>query len=272
MKNIDRDFLDKELSRRGQVNLDDLNLDKLEIDGLDLDNIDFDNMDFDEMMEIGGMIEQALDTEEFREIEDLIEMPSKETFQEWIELGEQKYRKRVRRKRILSACAAVLIICIGAVAAINCFKPPTVEAGLEDRMMIESVHMESIEVYKTWSDLPQEIQDQFIEVKDLPDGYVVEAIILRDGECIKQIDYDATNGNQTIRIRQTNYVDGMQPSNIVDEKNVEMYIGNAKVYFETYKEEMNTHSYKYVVGNLVIDIIVPASIEEYIIQDIINNF
>lgn len=269
MKNIDRDFLDKELSRRGQVNLDDLNLEKLEIDGLDLDNIDFDNMDFDEMMEIGGMIEKALDTEEFREIEDLIEMPSKETFQEWIELGEQKYRKRVRRKRILSACAAVLIICIGAVAAINCFKPPTVEAELEDRMIIESVDMETTDTYTCWSDLPQEIQDQFIEVKDLPDGYSVEEIVVMERLNSTKLKIKVKDSNSNFIIRQCLYANEGLNNYSVSDSNTKDSIEGVDVFIEK-RDDLGVNTYKYISGNVMVDIVLPIEIGEIEINNIIR--
>ena len=41
--------------------------------------------------------------------EDLIEMPSRETFNEWIRLGEERARKRKRRKIIIAVIVAVVI-------------------------------------------------------------------------------------------------------------------------------------------------------------------
>ena len=60
--------------------------------------------------EIGKAIEEALELEDFDELEDLIEMPSPETFAKWVDMGQEKYEKRVRRKRLLTACAAVLVL------------------------------------------------------------------------------------------------------------------------------------------------------------------
>lgn len=42
--------------------------------------------------------------------EDLIEMPSRETFNEWIRLGEERARKRKRRKIIIATVIALAVI------------------------------------------------------------------------------------------------------------------------------------------------------------------
>ena len=42
--------------------------------------------------------------------EDLIEMPSRETFDEWIRLGEERARKRKRRKIIITTVIALAVI------------------------------------------------------------------------------------------------------------------------------------------------------------------
>ena len=86
---------------------------------LKLDKYGIEDIDEFEIDEIGKKIEESLDLEEFEAMEDKIEMPSPETFAKWVELGEDKYRKRLRRKRILGVCATFLIICVGALVAIN---------------------------------------------------------------------------------------------------------------------------------------------------------
>lgn len=60
--------------------------------------------------EIEKLIEEVLalddDSEELRDIE----MPSRETFDEWIRLGEAKYRKRQRIKWAIIGTAVALAI------------------------------------------------------------------------------------------------------------------------------------------------------------------
>lgn len=238
---------------------------------LKLDKYGIEDIDEFEMDEIGKKIEESLDLEEFEAMEDQIEMPSPETFAKWVELGEDKYRKRLRRKRILGICATLLIVCIGAVVAINCIKPPVVDAGLEGGIDIESTDMETTNTYSSWSDLPQEIQDQFIEVKDLPDGYEVEQIEVVVINGLTKLKLELTSLNNNLTIRECSFDESLISTTLVPTENIYKTIGGVDVYIEEAKET-NKKTYKYAVGDIVIDIITqPNMNEEDLVEIIINT-
>lgn len=220
--------------------------------------------------EVGKKIEEALELGDFDVIEDLIEVPPMETFMKWAEQGEEKRKKRVRRRTILASCAAVLIFVISAIVAIQCINPPEVEAGPEGRIGIDITDMESITTYETWSDLPEDVKEQFIEVKNLPDGYVIEKIEVGTYDYAAKINVIIRDNDKEIEIRQLLRADGGLPTSIVDRNNESVIIGGLEVYIEK-KEQVKTTTYKYSIANIVIDVIVPSGINEDIIESIIKT-
>lgn len=60
--------------------------------------------------ELDKLIEEVLALDDDAEELEDIEMPSEETWKEWIRLGEERYRKRRRRKMIIATAVAVAII------------------------------------------------------------------------------------------------------------------------------------------------------------------
>ena len=238
---------------------------------LKLDKYGIEDIDEFEIDEIGKKIEESLDLEEFEAMEDKIEMPSPETFAKWVELGEDKYRKRLRRKRILGICATLLIVCIGAVVAINCIKPPVVDAGLEGGIQIDD-SMERTTTYNKWSDLPADIQDTFIEIKDLPEGYEIEKIEVRSGKFASQIDYEIINGTSLIEIRQRSFEEGTLTSNNITDDNIETLILGNNLYVERHTDSIEKSTYKFVVNNIFVEIVAPNTITENNIAELVEPF
>lgn len=226
------------------------------------------NRDYRE--EIGKKLEEALELGDFSELEDLIEMPSPETFAKWTELGVEKHNKRVRRKRTLAACAIFVVVCVSALIAIKCIAPPEVEAGPDDRLGIDITDMESTTTYDSWNDLPSDIKDQFIEIKDLPDGYEVEKVVVGEGEFGGTIEYYLANRNNIIVIRQYNNEKGSLPTMVVTDENECLIIGSIEVYREE-RIDVKTITYKYVKGTILVDIIVPNNIKQNVVELLIKN-
>ena len=158
--------------------------------------------DRDYRSEVGKKIEEALAMGDFDLVEDLIEVPPMETFMQWAEKGEEKRKKRICRKRILVSCLAIVVVSASVLIGLKCFALPEVTADPEDDVTIDMSDMESIETYSSWSALPDEIKDQFIEVKDLPDGYVVEKIEVGESEFARKLTFYVSDNKAILEIRQ----------------------------------------------------------------------
>ncbi|MBR5128648.1 MAG: hypothetical protein IKU67_01230, partial [Firmicutes bacterium] len=58
---------------------------------------------------IGEKLEAALREGDFEDLEDLIEMPSRETFDKWVEEADERRQLKFKRKKALSWCAVLLV-------------------------------------------------------------------------------------------------------------------------------------------------------------------
>lgn len=225
------------------------------------------NRDYRE--EIGKKLEEALELGDFSELEDLIEMPSPETFAKWTELGVEKHNKRVRRKRTLAACAIFVVVCVSALIAIKCIAPPEVEAGPDDRLGIDITDMESTTTYDSWNDLPSDIKDQFIEIKDLPDGYEVEKIEVKEGINAIKLNIFLKNPKREVYIRQSFVLNGGMPKLEVTNNNEKIALLDKDVYIEE-RKDINASTYKYIIDNIAIDIIFYGDVELTHVEKIMN--
>lgn len=214
------------------------------------------NRDYRE--EIGKKLEEALELGDFSEFEDLIEMPSPETFAKWTELGVEKHNKRVRRKRTLAACAIFIVVCVSALIAIKCIAPPEVEAGPDDKIGIDN-SMDRTITYESWSDLPNDIQEQFMEVKNLPDGYVVEDIVLKDGSNAIKLEISLNFDENIVIIRQAKQKNGGLPTVLVTNENKKLNLNGIELYLES-KPSVGTTTYKYISDDILIDLIAPSNL------------
>ena len=224
--------------------------------------------DRDYRSEVGKKIEEALANGDFDLIEDLIEVPPMETFMQWAEKGEEKRKKRVCRKRLLVSCLAIVVVSASVLIGLKCFALPEVTADPEDDVTIEMNDMESIETYSSWDELPDEIKDQFVEVKDLPDGYVVESVRLSVGKYAKKLEFFLNK--EGVEIRQSIKGDGSLPNTIITSKNESLNIEDIIVYAEK-KETVKTVTYKYIVDNVIIDIVAPIDMEVEKVKSIIKT-
>ena len=223
--------------------------------------------DRDYRSEVGKKIEEALANGDFDLIEDLIEVPPMETFMQWAEKGEEKRKKRVCRKKILVSCVAVCVIALSAMVAVQCFNPPEVEADPDSGVDIELNDMESVVIYDSWENLPVEIKEKFIEVKNLPEEYKVKQLQVSEGETATKIKYIINN---EISIRQYINIDGSLPITIITENNGTFVVGETTVYVER-KENVRTTTYKCIIGNVMVDIVVPIDMEIEEVTDIIKT-
>lgn len=218
--------------------------------------------------EIGKAIEEALELEDFDELEDLIEMPSPETFAKWVDMGQEKYEKRVRRKRLLTACAAVLVICLGAAVAVHYVNPPVTEAGPENNIEITEELDREI-VYDTWEALPEDTKKSFIEIKNLPKDYKIEKIEVVGGSFGGKLNVYLRYMGEELCVRQSLGNEEQLPSSLVAGENTNKVLCGYDVYVEELKN-METLTYKFLYEEIIIDIRVPNGTEERIIEEIIK--
>ena len=226
--------------------------------------------DRDYRSEVGKKIEEALEMGDFDLVEDLIEVPPMETFMQWAEKGEEKRKKRICRKRILVSCIAVVVVSASVLIGLKCFALPEVTADPDSGIDIELNDMESVTTYKSWDALPDEIKEQFIEVKNLPEGYEVEGIDIGEVECVDKIKFHIANNKVKISIRQTRNIDGSLPTSTVPKENKNIIIEGIEVFVEE-NSELKIKTYKFINGNVMIDIVVPIELNEEDVKHIINT-
>ena len=200
--------------------------------------------------------------------EEIIERPSPETFAKWREMGEARYEKRKRRNKTIISCTMFLLVCVGSLIAVKFINPPVVEAGLEGKLQIDDSMERTVE-YASWADLPDELKDTFIEVKDLPGGLEVEWIEASEMKRAVKIAMYLHNEEADFVIRQYANSEGNLPSNMVVEGNEEEQIQGVNVYIEK-NPDYETITYKYLSRNIIIDVVAPHDISLEIIEDIIK--
>ena len=226
--------------------------------------------DRDYRSEVGKKIEEALAMGDFDLVEDLIEVPPMETFMQWAEKGEEKRKKRVCRKRILVSCLAIVVVSASVLIGLKCFALPEVTADPEDDVTIDMSDMESIETYSSWDALPDEIKEQFIEVKDLPEGYVVEKVEVVECNLATKVILIANYKGDKIEIRQNMNKEGSLFTNAVPEENASITVEGTNIHVET-DTQLKINTYKFVCGKAMVDVVVPIAFAKGEVENVIRT-
>jgi len=212
---------------------------------------------------IGKKLAQALTEDDFADLEDLIEMPSRETFDKWVEEVDQRVEKKLRRRKMLSMCA-IFVIVVALVAfgiAIKGFAVPEVEADPDDKRSIDS-SMETTATYTAWDELPEDIKEQFVEFTAFPEGYAVEKVVVEEEVVLTKVEVIATKGESSLAVRQTIYRDGSLDSNLVTVGNEVDQWFDMDVYIESHTDRIQMTTYNFVTNNVLIDITINNDVEE----------
>ena len=221
---------------------------------------------------IGKKLAQALTEDDFADLEDLIEMPSRETFDKWVEEVDQRVEKKLRRRKMLSMCA-IFVIVVALVAfgiAIKGFAVPEVEADPDDKRSIDN-SMETTATYTAWDELPDDIKEEFIEFTAFPEGYEVESVEVAEEFELTRVVFIASNGDETIRVRQRIYKDGTLDANLVTVGNeVKQWFG-MDVYVESHTDRIQMTTYNFVTNNILVDITSDINIGEDAIKLLIEK-
>lgn len=183
--------------------------------------------------------------------ESLLEMPSSKTFEKWIEKGEARRRKRLKRRMFMST-AAVLVVCCGTVIGAKLMPIPSVEAEPDNTIEISS-GMETTTEYKSWDALPEEIKNEFIEITVFPEGYEVEKLVVVDGEYARKLEVHLMKmQKEKIYIREITYEDGNLNNFDTTGMNESFNVDETKVYVEAYSKECGI--YRFVSNNMAFEI------------------
>jgi len=140
--------------------------------------------------------------------------PSEETVAKWIAIADQRRAETRRRKTKIISCAAAcaLCVCIGVTCVV---KPPNAVAGGSGGTKVETP-LESVKEYSSLSELPNDIQKEFLFFSELEDNYhLVNAIVEsingtkkftmfyelpnKEEVCVEQIKY-SQNGNSSFSV------------------------------------------------------------------------
>lgn len=191
---------------------------------------------------------------------DMEEGPSPEMVARWIAIADQRRTRIHRRKKMLlsvASCAAVLLLCIGV--TVTCIvKPSSAVAGNEGGTKIES-GFEMKDVYKSESDIPADVKEEFLLFPYIPEGYEFSEATVEEIDQGKNIllAYSGNKNNEIIiKENITNKEIAAQNLN----KNAQLKkVGEIEVYVTQYEKEKLIYSFNY--EDLTIMITVPQSIE-----------
>ena len=221
---------------------------------------------------IGEKLEAALREGDFEDLEDLIEMPSRETFDKWVEEADERRQLKFKKKKALSWCAVLLVgFLIAAFAiAIKGFAVPNVEADPEQERTIDN-SMETTATYESWADLPSDIKEQFFEFTAFPEGYEVEEVCVEERLTFTKIIIVAKQGEELIKVRQTAYTDDVLDSNLVTVSNdVDVWYG-VEVYIESHTDKLQSTTYNFVSNNVLVDVTTDNEIEVENVKKLIKE-
>jgi len=218
---------------------------------------------------IGKKLAEALTEDDFADLEDLIEMPSRETFDKWVEEVDQRVEKKLRRRKMLSMCA-IFVIVVALVAfgiAIKGFAVPEVEADPDDKRSIDS-SMETTATYTAWDELPDDIKEQFIEFTAFPEGYEVESVTVEEELVFTKVELIAIKDDSSLAIRQRVYRDGSLDSNLVSVGSEKRHWDGIEIFIKAHDNNVGTITYNFVVDNMLVDITVEDTLEEIAIREL----
>ncbi|MBR5516852.1 MAG: hypothetical protein IKU53_02670, partial [Firmicutes bacterium] len=187
---------------------------------------------------IGDKIDQSLRDDEVAMLGDLLQMPSQETIDIWADEADKRLYKRAQRKKVLSLCAIVVIVCISAVMLAKGITVPNAEAGLEKDTDIET-SMESVTQYPSWDMLPEDIKSQLIEFKEFPEGYEIECVEVEDSSNMTKVVLKVNNTSEEFYIREVVFHDGSIGKNIIMETEDPCFSVGETVHVEKYYDSNN---------------------------------
>ena len=199
------------------------------------------------------------------------EPPSEETIKKWIQIADQKRAKRLKRKRILLSSAAAVVLCVGVCATCILHTPEAV-AGNSGEVKIEE-SMESKDIYKSKSALPDWVKEEFVMIDNPPEGFMLEKYEISESNIMKSfsIFYTNINGEQVV-INELDVSGDNNSTMILNRRTDAEKWGDIQVYINSYKDNaLLLKAYSFEYGDLVITVKAPEKINSKEIRTMVEN-
>lgn len=199
------------------------------------------------------------------------EPPSEETIKKWIQLADQKRAQRLKRKRILLSSAAAVVLCVGVCATCILHTPEAV-AGNSGEVKIEE-SMESKDIYKSKSALPDWVKEEFVMIDNPPEGFMLEKYEISESNIMKSfsIFYTNINGEQVV-INELDVSGDNNSTMILNRRTDAEKWGDIQVYINSYKDNaLLLKAYSFEYGDLVITVKAPEKINSKEIRTMVEN-
>lgn len=197
--------------------------------------------------------------------------PSEETIKKWIQIADQKRAKRLKRKRILLSSAAAVVLCAGVCATCILHTPEAV-AGNSGEVKIEE-SMESKDIYKSKSALPDWVKEEFVMIDNPPEGFKLEKYEISESNIMKSfsIFYTNINGEQVV-INELDVSGDNNSTMILNRRTDAEKWGDIQVYINSYKDnDLLLKAYSFEYGDLVISVKAPEKINSKEIRTMVEN-
>lgn len=199
------------------------------------------------------------------------EPPSEETIKKWIQIADQKRAQRLKRKRILLSSAAAVVLCVGVCATCILHTPEAV-AGNSGEVKIEE-SMESKDIYKSKSALPDWVKEEFVMIDNPPEGFKLEKYEISESNIMKSfsIFYTNINGEQVV-INELDVSGDNNSTMILNRRTDAEKWGDIQVYINSYKDnDLLLKAYSFEYGDLVISVKAPEKINSKEIRTMVEN-
>lgn len=199
------------------------------------------------------------------------EPPSEETIKKWIQIADQKRAQRLKRKRILLSSAAAVVLCVGVCATCILHTPEAV-AGNSGEVKIEE-SMESKDIYKSKSALPDWVKEEFVMIDNPPEGFMLEKYEISESNIMKSfsIFYTNINGEQVV-INELDVSGDNNSTMILNRRTDAEKWGDIQVYINSYKDNaLLLKAYSFEYGDLVITVKAPEKINSKEIRTMVEN-
>lgn len=199
------------------------------------------------------------------------EPPSEETIKKWRQIADQKRAQRLKRKRILLSSAAAVVLCAGVCATCILHTPEAV-AGNSGEVKIEE-SMESKDIYKSKSALPDWVKEEFVMIDNPPEGFKLEKYEISESNIMKSfsIFYTNINGEQVV-INELDVSGDNNSTMILNRRTDAEKWGDIQVYINSYKDnDLLLKAYSFEYGDLVISVKAPEKINSKEIRTMVEN-
>lgn len=197
--------------------------------------------------------------------------PSETEMAKWKHLAKLRRREKRRQAKIVASLASVfaMVFCFSVVSL---FQLPDAEAGEDQIVDIQdwkdNEDFSKVDVYLDYSDLPEEVKEEFCIDDDLPCGYSLSELTVTTIGGKRNYEGQYKNKeNGSFIVNQWSSNDYTQV--VVNCDRVETWNG-LDVYIKSYTNNKCQTSYKFTLNNNFIDILTPDNVEGEEIKEIIE--